>query len=172
MPGTGQGAQSVSRPLFQPGDKAAASEAIWRQREAGVILRKYGTKVQSVEPNFDSRAMNEVGFQRTEALVLNADEFDSKYERLNAVELTAHAEGSVQDETEKALLAALREQLEKIQSELGNGQVLLIENEQGKDYPKSREKQSVLVVEGENRLHFERRIEPPLRVAVYAEKKS
>lgn len=141
-------------------------------REAGVILRRYGTKVQSVEPNFDSRAMNEIGFQRTDALSLSVEEFESKYERVDGVELTASAQGSVQDETEKALLAALKERLEKIQSELKSGAVLLIESEQGKDYPKSREKQSVLVVEGENRLHFDRRIDPPLRVGIYAEKAS
>jgi len=124
-----------------------------------------------VEPNFDSRAMNEIGFQRTDALVLSAEEFESKYERLRGVELTATAQGSVQDETEKALLDALKQQLNKMQAELTPGEVLLVESEQGKDYPKSREKQSVLVVEGENRLHFERRIDPPLRIGIYTEKK-
>jgi len=124
-----------------------------------------------VEPNFDSRAMNEIGFQRTDALVLSVEEFESRYERLRGVELTATAQGNVQDETEKALLDALKEQLNKMQAELKPGEVLLVESEQGKDYPKSREKQSVLVVEGENRLHFERRIDPPLRIGIYTEKK-
>ena len=136
-----------------------------------MILRRYGKKVQSVEPNFDSRAMNEIGFQRTDALVLGADEFESRYDRVRAVELTASAEGSVQDATEKAVLDALKQQLEKMRSELKAGEVLFIESEPGKDYPKSREKQTVLVVGGQNRLHFERRIDPPLRVGIYAEKK-
>lgn len=137
-----------------------------------MILRRYGSKVQSVEPNFDSRAMNEIGFQRTDAVVLSTEEFEAKYERVSGSELTATAEGNVQDETEKQLLAVLKEQLDAMRSGLQAGQVLLIESEQGKDYPKSREKQNVVVVEGENRLHFQRRVEPPLRVGVYTEKAS
>lgn len=136
-----------------------------------MILRKYGNKVQSVDPNFDSRAMNEIGFQRTDAVAMSAEEFETRYERVGGSELAASAEGDVQDETEKRVLAALKDQLDRMQSELAGGQVLLIESEQGKDYPKSREKQNLLVVEGENRLNFQRRIEPPLRVGIYAEKK-
>ena len=29
-----------------------------------MITKRYGSKVQSVTPNFDARAMNEIGFQR------------------------------------------------------------------------------------------------------------
>jgi hypothetical protein len=45
--------------------------------------------------------------------------------------------------------------------------VVVIESEQGKDYPKTREKTTTQVVGNENRLHFERTIDPPLRVALY-----
>ena len=50
---------------------------------------------------------------------------------------------------------------------LGEGEVLLVESEQGNDYPKTRDEKKTVAVEGENRLHFTWRVEPPLRVGVY-----
>jgi len=135
-----------------------------------MIFRKYGSKVESVEPNFDSRAMNEIGFQRTNETSLATDEFEQRYTRVGGRELTAQAEGGVQDEAEKAVLAALLSQIQEMQAALKPGEVLLVESELGKDYPKTREKQRTIVVDGENRLRFERTVEPPLRIGVYAEK--
>ena len=40
-----------------------------------MIAKRYGTKIQSVTPNFDARAMNEIGFQRDNEWSLPADEF-------------------------------------------------------------------------------------------------
>jgi hypothetical protein len=137
-----------------------------------MIVRRYGTSVQSVEPNFDSRAMNEIGFQKNNAWSLPWEEFQNKYERGAAHELTCRAEGHVQHEAEEQVLCDLRDKLRDLDQKLGAGEVLLIESEAGKDYPKTREKQRTLVVGVENKLHFERTIEPPLRVAVYKEKTS
>jgi len=136
-----------------------------------MIFRKYGSKVESVVPNFDSRAMNEIGFQRTNETSLGADEFESQYTRVEGQELTAQAEGGVQDEAEQAVLAQLLTQLEAMVGALKPGEVLLVESEVGKDYPKTREKQRTIVVDGENRMRFERTVEPPLRIGIYAEKR-
>ncbi|HSL69721.1 MAG TPA: hypothetical protein VK864_05735 [Longimicrobiales bacterium] len=137
-----------------------------------MILRKYGTTVHSVVPNFDARAMNEIGFQKDGAFSLAWDEFQQKYSRVKGHELSAQAEGGVQQVAEEKVLNDLKAQLQQIESALAGGSVLLIESEAGKDYPKTREKQRTLVVGGENRLHFERVVEPPLRVGVYAEQVS
>jgi hypothetical protein len=134
-------------------------------------LRRYGSTAHVVEPNFDARAMNEIGFRKTgESMAW--EEFEAKYERSAGQELTTKAEGDVQHEAEERMLTELREQLNQLEATLGDDRVLLIESEQGKDYPKMREKQRTVVVGTENRLRFERTIDPPLRVGIYVEKKS
>jgi hypothetical protein len=130
-----------------------------------LIVRQYGTKVQSVQPNFDANAMNEIGFRRDDAWSMATGDFFSSHEKLATHELTAAAEGEVQSEAEAALLRSLQKQLLSLAE--GADDVLFIESEQGRDYPKTRHTQSTLVVEGANRLYFRFRVEPPLRVAVY-----
>lgn len=137
-----------------------------------MILRKYGTKVQSVEPNFDARAMNELGFTRNENLVLASDEFEQGYERVGGRDLVAQADAPVQHDAEESVLRNLEEQLRGMEKELTEDQVLLIESEMGKDYPKMRETVQNVVVGNENRLHFYRTVDPPLRVGIYAKRKS
>ena len=39
-----------------------------------MILRRYGRSVQSVEPNFDSKALTEIGFRRNQALTIPGDD--------------------------------------------------------------------------------------------------
>ena len=134
-----------------------------------MILRKYGTTVHSVDPNFDSRAMNEIGFQKNGKLSMSTEEFQQKYSRRTMHELSASADGLVQHEAEDKVLASLREQLQKLEAGLEQGAVLFVESEQGKDYPKTREKQRTIVVGNENKLHFERTIDPPLRIGIYTE---
>jgi hypothetical protein len=133
-----------------------------------VIVRRYGTTVQSVQPDFDANAMNEIGFRRDDAWSMPADAFLHEYERTEAHELTAVKDGPVQSECEAALLRSLHEQLMAVHEAAGDG-MLLIENEQV-DYPKTRHTQTTHVVEDQNRLHFRYRVEPPLRVAVYRRK--
>lgn len=131
-----------------------------------MILKRYGKSYHSVTPNFDSRAMTEVGFQKSGEQSLTAEEFEGAYERQDARELAAAAAGSVQDQAEREMLEQLRAQLLAVEEEAGEG-VIVIESEQGKDYPKTREKQTTLVVGNENKLHFDWTIEPPLRVGIY-----
>ena len=51
---------------------------------------------------------------------------------------------------------------------MSDGEFLVIENEQGHDYPKTRQQTSNVIVEGENKLHFDYTIAPALRVAVHS----
>ena len=132
-----------------------------------MILRKYGKSYHSVTPNFDSRAMTEIGFQKSGEHSVATEEFEAGHERVERHELTAVAQGTVQDQVEKEMLESLRQQLLNLEQGLGDGSVVVIESEQGKDYPKTREKTTTLVVGSENKLQFERYVEPPLRVAVY-----
>jgi hypothetical protein len=131
-----------------------------------MIFKKYGNSYHSVTPNFDSRAMTEVGFQKSSEQSVPVLEFEAQYERVEVRELNAEAEGDVQDHVEKQMLERLRAQLIELEQSVADN-VLVIENEQGKDYPKTREKQTTRVVGSDNRLFFQRSIEPPLRVGIY-----
>lgn len=137
-----------------------------------MIFRKYGATLHSVEPNFDARAMNEIGFRKNGEQEQPVEEFQQKYERTAGHELTAEAGGAVQNDAEEAVLKQVREQLDAILAALPGGAVLLIESEMGKDYPKMREKVSNVLVGNENRLHFDRTIDPPLRIGVYTPRQS
>jgi hypothetical protein len=136
-------------------------------RKDTVIAKRYGSKIQSVKPNFDARAMNEIGFQRDNEWSIATDEFTESYEKVETHELAAAAEGDVQGEAEEKLLESLHEQLIAVANTVGDEGVLLIESEQGNDYPKTRHTQTSKVVGSENRLYFRFTVEPPLRVAVY-----
>lgn len=135
-----------------------------------MIVRRYGTTFQSVELNFDSRALTEIGFRRDRATSIPADEFESTYARTRVLELTATAEGDVQDEAEQAVLDDLGGQIQALVDGLSEGELLVIESEQGVDYPKTQQRKRNVIVDGENRLHFTSGVEPPLRVGVYAPK--
>src|SRR5690606_5853474 len=80
-------------------------------------------------------------------------------------EIVAEAEGDVQDETEQEMLDQLLERLQLLVEGLDEGAILIVENEQGHDYPKTRQEISNVVVQGENRLRFRYTLAPPLRVA-------
>jgi predicted DsbA family dithiol-disulfide isomerase len=132
-----------------------------------VIAKRYGSKVQSVTPNFDARAMNEIGFRRDNEWSIDKDEFEESYQQLESHELTAAAEGDVQGEAEEKLLESLQAQLLAVEKTVADDGVLMIESEQGLDYPKTRHTQTNQLVGNENRLFFRFTVEPPLRVAVY-----
>lgn len=132
-----------------------------------MILRRYGSTIVSVTPNFNSRAMTEVGFTRSGDQTFPADEFAERYERADARELTASAEGEVQGQVEDDVLEELGQKLEALVREADDGTVLLIENQPGKDHAKTRCVQTTKVIQGANRLHFQYSIDPPLKVGVY-----
>lgn len=131
-----------------------------------MIFRRYGTAYQSVDTNFDSKALNEIGFRRNREESIPAEGFDEAYETLQSHELVAEAEGDEQDGTEAVMLERLGSQLDALHDALGEGEILVVENDQGHDWPKTKQTISNVIVHGENRLHFHYGMSPALRVTV------
>lgn len=130
-----------------------------------MILKRYGTSYQSVEPNFNSTAMTEVGFRRDREFQIPVEEFEAQYEKVSESELTAEADGAVQSETEQAMLEKLEAGLEKAASDLSDGEVLLVLNGRD-DHPRPRERKDS-TTGSDNRYYFHWWVDPPLKVAVY-----
>ena len=119
-----------------------------------MILRRYGATIQSVESNFDSKAFTEIGFRRDHVYSGSADDFLARHERISEHVLEAESEGAVQDEVESVMLQQLLEQLLKLDGELADDEFVVVEGEQGQDYPKTRTQQKNVIVDGENRLYL------------------
>jgi len=132
-----------------------------------MILRRYGTTLQSVVTNFDSKAFTEIGFRRDHAFSSPAADFLDRHERISEHFLEAESEGDVQDEVESVMLQRLLDQLVSIDAELAEDELVVVESEPGRDYPKTRTRQKNVIVDGENRLYFYSSVSPPLKVAVY-----
>ena len=132
----------------------------------GLIFKRYGTSFHSVEKNFDSLALNEVAFRRDREQSVSVDEMESGFETVASHDLAAEAEGDVQDHTEQQLLDQLAARLDTLAAGLGSGELLVVENDQGHDWPKTRQRTSNVIVEGENRLRFHYTVAPALRVTV------
>lgn len=136
-----------------------------------MIFKRYGSTYQSVDPNFDSKALNEIGFRRDQEKAIPVAEFDAAYERVTGHERVAEAEGPVQDHTEQLLLDRLESAVLELEVGLGADQILVVENGDGTDWPKTRQGIRNVVVEGENKLHFAYTVSPPLRLGVYRRKR-
>jgi hypothetical protein len=132
-----------------------------------MLLRRYGQALQSVVIDFDSNAINEIGFRRDRKLSVPLATLESEYEKVREESVVSEAEGPVQNEAEALLLERLREKIEALLAGLAVRELLVIESEQGVDYPKARDRKEGVIVEGENRLYFHWRVEPPLRVGIY-----
>lgn len=132
-----------------------------------MLLRRYGTSLHSVLPHFDPAALTEISFRKDGAFSLSLDEFERDYEKVGEEKLGGETEGSVQSEAEAALLERLGAGLSRLLAALPEEQVAVVENRQGVDYPKVRDHKRGTIVDGENRLYFEWRVDPPLRVGLY-----
>jgi len=132
-----------------------------------MIFRRYGTTYQSVDMDFAAEALNEIGFRRNREESISADDFDDRYDHIETVELTAEAEGFVQNQTEQELLDRLGAKVEEQLERLPEGGILLVENDKGRDYPRTHQKTDNVVERGENKLRFEYTMDPPLRVGLY-----
>ncbi len=132
-----------------------------------MLLRRYGTTIQSVELNFDPVALTEFGFRRDRAFSLPWEEFEAGYEKLRESSLNAEAQGSVQTETEQLVLDRVEASLRELEGTLEEGEVLVVESEAGVDFPKLRERKQGIIVDGENRIHFHWWVDPPLRIGIY-----
>lgn len=135
-----------------------------------MILKRYGNTYHSVEPNFDARALTEIGFRRNRAFSVSEEEFRGRYEKVREETVSAQAEGEVHDAVEQELLRKLEEGVKALLQGLAKGELLVIESLEGDDYPKTRDRKQSVVVEGQNRFYFYWWIEPPLRLGVYQEK--
>jgi hypothetical protein len=135
-----------------------------------MIVKRYGTTVQSVDPNFESAALNEIGFRRDREWSIPTEEFEAGYEQVTVHELSAEAEGPVQDHTEQLLLDRLEGRLLELEAGLESGCVLMVENGDGPDYPKTRQQTKNVIVQGDNKLLFEYTVAPMLRIGVYRKK--
>jgi hypothetical protein len=132
-----------------------------------MLCRKYGTSYQSVDIDFDAKALNDIGFRRNRELSVPEAEFPDLYAKVDSVELQTEADGPVQYETKQVLLDRLRAKVEELLTRLPEGGVLVVENESGHDYPKTRQLTKNAIEDGENRLHFEYTMEPPLRLTLF-----
>ena len=132
-----------------------------------MILRRYGDAFESVVPNFKSHALSEISFRRDGRWSMPVDEFESEYGRLERREFSPEATGWVQSEVEGEVLERLEAQLGEVAEHLAEGEVVVVENEAGVDYPKLRERREKLAVEGQNRLRFHRWVDPPLTVGIF-----
>jgi hypothetical protein len=132
-----------------------------------MLLRRFGTAFHSVTPSFDSRALSEISFRRNGTFSVPADEFERTYRKVSEETIAGEAQGSVQSAVEDELLRKLEADVADRLARLSEGDVIVVENEQGVDYPKVRDKKKGTIVEGENRLHFEWRVDPPLRLGHY-----
>lgn len=132
-----------------------------------MIFRRYGTTYQSVDMDFAAEALNEIGFRRNRETSIPVEEFEQRYQHVETVELDAEASGAVQNATEQVLLDKLADKVRAELERLDEGGVLLVENENGNDYPRTRQLTKNVVERGENKLVFEYSIGPALRVARY-----
>ena len=135
-----------------------------------MILKQYGTSYQSVETNFNSRALTEIAFRRDRVFSIPTEEFESTYEKVDEKVFSPESEGDVHDHAEEALLDSLEEGVKAAVAGLDEGDLLVVESREGEDYPKTRDRKKNVVVDGGNRLYFYWRIDPPLRLGVYRRK--
>lgn len=135
-----------------------------------MIFKRYGTAYQSVDPNFESKALNEIGFRRDRERSVTVEDFEAQYEHVTTHELVAQAEGPVQDHTEQLLLDRLEARMLELEAELDDDLILVVENGDGPDYPKTRQEIRNVVEHGENKLHFTYTVSPALKMGVYRKK--
>lgn len=135
-----------------------------------MILKRYGTALHSVELNFDANALTEIGFRRDREHSVPVEEFRDAWTQVEEYALDGAEEGWVQTEVEKKMLDHLVADIEEILAGMEAGEVLLVESEQGIDYPKARGSHKVVVEGGENRKFFRSWVEPPLRMGRYRKK--
>ena len=132
-----------------------------------MILKRYGTSYQSVQPNLNSRALTEIGFLKDGVFSISVDEFAATYEKLEEKSFSPETEGRVHDQAETELLDALKAGVLEAVAALKAGEILVLENQHVDDRPKTKDVKRHVVVNGESRLHFYWRVEPPLRLGVY-----
>lgn len=126
------------------------------------IVRRYGKRVETVEPDFRAEAMTEVGFRRTGEAKWALDEFLDQYAMVRQVDLTAEATDEVQERAEKGMLQSLADKLQGILDALKPDEVLSVESEVGRDYPRTRYDRS-----SKGGQEFTYSLDRPLRLGIF-----
>ena len=126
------------------------------------IVRRYGKRVETVEPDFRAEAMTEVGFRRTREKRWALDEFLDEYSMVRQVEITAEATDEIQERAEKRMLRSLGDKLQGIMDALKPDEVLSVESEVGRDYPRTRYERS-----SKGGQDFTYTLDRPLRVGIF-----
>jgi hypothetical protein len=129
-----------------------------------MLVRRYGSTIQTVEPNFDAKAMTEIGFRRIDGFHMPVDDFEKEYQRIGEYLISGKSDAATQKDAEESLLAELLQQIGVLQRGLADGDVLLFENEPGKDFPRLHEQQKGVLVDGQNKIHFFWHVDPPIRL--------
>lgn len=132
-----------------------------------MILKRYGRTVSSVEPHFDSRAFHEIGFRRDGETTLSGEEFEEAYVRTGTREVTASAEGEVQDRAEQETLDALEEALRELEGSLAEDEVLLVASGPDVEAPRTRFEKEPVGRPREDRFLYRWSVDPPLTVDIY-----
>lgn len=130
-----------------------------------MILRRYGNRVESVDPDFDPAAMNEVGFRRNGEFRSDLGAFLDEHQMVRTEEITAEYTDPIQERSERLMLEVLREKLDGVLASLEEGEILSVESETGKDYPRTRYERSSLRG-GE----FTYTLDRPLRLGIWTKR--
>jgi hypothetical protein len=132
-----------------------------------MLLLRRGAALSVVRPNFRATAITEITFLPASGVSGVVLPSIDALELAEIVTLAPVVEGAVQTETETLLLEALLTGLEQLEAETPSGHVLVIENQPGVDWPRTRETRSEILDPMGNRLHFRWHVEPPLRIGRY-----
>ena len=126
------------------------------------IVRRYGNKVETVEPDFRAEAMTEVSFRRTGEQKWKLEEFMDEYALVRTVDLSAEGSSANQDTAERAMLQTLKDKLDGILSALKPDELMSVESQIGKEYPRTRYERST---RGEK--EFTYGLDRPLRLGLF-----
>jgi hypothetical protein len=111
--------------------------------------------------------MNEIMFRRDGTWSMETEEFEASYRLEREENLVASGEGDVQTDVETGILQTLLADLHALEAACAADDLLVVQNESGRDYPRLHSTQRTVVVGFENRLHFTYQVDPPLRIGVY-----
>lgn len=126
------------------------------------MVRRYGNRVEVVEPDFKAEAMTEVGFRRTGENRWDLAQFLDEYAMVRGVEINAEFTDAVQDTAERGMLRALMDKLQGIQDALRSDELLSVESELGKDYPRTRYERTTT---GDQEFTYS--LDRPLRLGIF-----
>jgi len=135
-----------------------------QERGTSMIFRQYGSKYHSVTPNFDPRALTEVGFRRDGQTSLSLEEMAEGYEEVRGSELSAQATAPNLHDAEQSVVRDMEAQVLEMVAGLAPEEILVIGNRPGVDHPKSHHERTNSTEGGRG---YRAWVDPPLRITVF-----